>query len=293
MRPSTPSVEPGLLIADPAGSRKLGRVITSTQNSRIKRIARLRRRGERDATRLFLVEGTRELKRAIQAGVELDQLVYCSSLLPPGGEAILAEAGAVGAELVEVNERVFRVISYRDGPDGLLGVARAFDLGLDRLAVDDDALVLVAAHIEKPGNVGAMLRSAAAADATAVVVADLVTDIFNPNVVRSSLGALFIVPIGLGSDGDVITWLRDRRLRVLAATPHGSTPYWDAPLAGGSAIVIGSERAGLSDVWLEAADEQIVIPMAGGPAVDSLNAATTASIFLFEAIRQRTTVSRP
>jgi TrmH family RNA methyltransferase len=262
-------------------------LITSTKNARVKRIVRLRRRSERDASRRFLVEGARELGRAIEAGVEFDDLVWCRALLRPPSEAIVAEANARGTALLEVAENVFRAVSQREGPDGVLGVARSFDVSLDNLVTDDDSLVLVAAEIEKPGNLGAMLRSAAAAGVTCLVVADPVSDIFNPNVVRSSLGALFTVPIGVATAGEALDWVRERRLGLVATSPGASMPFWEASLVDRSAIVIGSEDVGLSRAWLEAADQSVIVPMGGGPGVDSLNAASTAAILLFEAVRQR------
>jgi TrmH family RNA methyltransferase len=261
-------------------------VITSTANPRVKGALRLRKRRERDRGGRFLIEGRRELGRALGAGVAVDEVLACPALLG-GDTAVLDLAAAAGAAVTEVTEGVFSRLSLREGPDGVLGVARTFPTDLDGLAAGDDSLVLVVAEIEKPGNLGAMLRSASAAGASAVVVADPVTDVFNPQVVRASQGALFGVPIGVGDTASALGWLRGHGLRVYAAGPGGTAPYWRLPLAGPSALVVGSEHRGLPDAWFAAADERVVIPMPGGAGVDSLNAASAAAVLLFEAARQR------
>jgi TrmH family RNA methyltransferase len=266
-------------------------VITSTANPRVKAALALRKRRERDRTGRFVIEGRRELARALAGGVELDEVLVCPDLLggePSGGaDGVLAAARAAGAVVTDVAESVFGRLSYREGPDGVLGIARAFATGLDRIELGADPLVLVVAEVEKPGNLGTMLRSASAAGAAAVVVADPVTDVFNPNVVRSSQGALFGVPVAVGDSAEVLAWLRRHRLPVYAAGPGGTQPYWRLPLSGPSALVVGSEHRGLPADWLDAADEQVVIPMPGSGGVDSLNAAAAAAVLLFEAVRQR------
>jgi RNA methyltransferase, TrmH family len=271
-------------------------VITSTANPRVKAALALRKRRERDRTGRFLIEGRRELARALAAGVAVEEVLACPALLaraagmPDEAEAgVLSRAARAEARVVEVSEAVFARLSYRDNPDGVLGVARAFDTGLDAvdLAASTDPLVLVVAELEKPGNLGTMLRSASAAGASAVIVADPVTDVFNPNVVRSSQGALFGVPVGVSETGAVLAWLRRHGLRICAAGPGGSQPYWQLPLAGPCALVVGSEHRGLPPEWFDAADERVVIPMPGSGGVDSLNAAAAAAVLLFDAVRQR------
>lgn len=267
-------------------------VITSTANPRVKALVRLQKRSERDTTGRFLVEGVREAGRAVAAGVEVETLVVCADLVPPGGAEVVRAARATGAEALEVGEAVFRRVSGRSGgADGVLLVARTPDTALDDLALGATPLVLVAAGIEKPGNLGAMLRSAAAAGADALVLADPVTDVFNPNVVRASMGALFTVPVGVGAAADVVAWARGRGLRLVVTTPHATAAHWDAPLAGPAAVVIGSEAEGVDRTWFGAADDLVTIPMPGtepgAHGVDSLNAASTAAVLLFEAVRQR------
>ena len=234
------------------------------------------------------MEGYRELRRAAAGGIVFDEISACPELFLGDNEAgLLEKCRKAGAQVFEMAEAPFRKVSYRDRPEGLLGVARQFEVGLGRLEIADPALVLVAEAIEKPGNLGTMLRTAEAAGAGAVIVCDPATDPFNPNVVRASLGTLFEVPLAVASTPDTIAWLRERRIRSLAATPAAATPHHAADMTGPVALVIGSEQYGLTDAWLEGADERIVIPMPGS--VDSLNAAMSAGILLFEAIRQRST----
>jgi TrmH family RNA methyltransferase len=271
-------------------------VITSTANPRVKAALALRKRRERDRTGRFLVEGRRELARALAARVEVEEVLACPPLLARAASGsgereagVVHQAAMAGARVVEVADTVFARLSYRDNPDGVLGVALAFDTGLEAVSLAGvaDPLVLVVAELEKPGNLGTMLRSASAAGAAAVIVADPVTDVFNPNVVRSSQGALFGVPVGVGETGAVVAWLRRHRLQVYAAGPGGSQPYWRLPLAGPCALVVGSEHRGLPAEWFDAADDRVVIPMPGSGGVDSLNAAAAAAVLLFDAVRQR------
>jgi RNA methyltransferase, TrmH family len=262
--------------------------ITSPANPRIKDLVRLRTRRHRDRTGRFLIEGFRELRRALDAAIDLEVLFVCPPLFLGDNEPdLVARAAAAGAELVEVTPEPFRKASYRDRPEGLLGVARRFDTSLDVLALGDatDPLLLVAEAIEKPGNLGTMLRSAAAAGAAGVMVTDPTTDPFNPNVIRASLGLVFTVPLALTTTESAIEHLRAHGLAVVATTPEGAQAHYAVDLTGPAAIVVGSEQYGLSAAWLDAADLRVAIPMPG-PA-DSLNAATAAAIVLFEAVRQR------
>jgi len=260
--------------------------IASVANNRIKSLVRLRDRRERDAMRRFLIEGHRELSRALDARVSLETLFTCPDLhLGPNDARLVARAADADAEIVTVAETPFRKASYRDRPEGLLAVAVQFDTGIGRLDLSGTPLILVAEGIEKPGNLGTMLRTAEAAGASAVIVADPTTDPFNPNVVRASLGTLFTVPLAVTSTDDAIAALHGAGVMIVATTPSGETAYFSADLTRPAAIVVGSEQYGLSARWLEAADVRVVIPMPGS--VDSLNAALAAGIVLFEAVRQR------
>lgn len=260
--------------------------ITSTSNPRIKALVRLRTRRERDTTGTFLVEGYRELTRALDAGVRIETLYTCDELYLGGNEpALVARVASDGSEIVPVAPEPFAKASYRDRPEGLVAVARQFDTSLDRIDLDDDPLLLVVEAIEKPGNLGTMLRTADAAGVRGVVVTDPTTDPFNPNVVRASLGTLFTVPVAVTDTPAAIAHLARHGVTTFATTPDATLPHSAADLTGPVAIVVGSEQYGLSDTWLTGADERIVIPMPGS--VDSLNAAMAAGIVIFEALRQR------
>ena len=264
----------------------MAELITSLQNPRIKALVRMRKRRERDQTKRFLIEGYRELRRAVDRQVTLETLFVCEELFLGTNEPrLIANAAANGAEVVEVSTDPFSKVSYRDRPEGLLAIAEQFDTDLESIATNADPLVLVVESIEKPGNLGTMLRTADAAGVDAVIVADPTTDPFNPNVVRASLGCLFTVPLAVSSTERALEWLTTSQIRTVATTPDTSTLHWEADLVGPVAIIVGSEQYGLSREWLDGADARVRIPM-GGEA-DSLNAAMAAGVVLFEAVRQR------
>lgn len=255
-------------------------VITSTANPRIKELVRLHRRSERQTTGRFLIEGARELRRAISSGVEVEQVLLCAEL---AGVEEQATAAMLAPERIQrVAAAPYGRVSRRRHPDGVLGVAVRFPTGLDRFTPGPDPLILIADGLEKPGNLGAILRSADAAGA-AVLTADAATDLFNPNVVRTSQGSLFTVPIAVSSGPAALAWSRDR-LRVLVAAAEASLPYWTADMTGPVGLVVGSEHRGVSPGWRDVG-EPVSIPMAG--AADSLNVSVTAALLLFEAVRQR------
>ena len=259
--------------------------VSSPQNPRVKALVRLRTRRERERKATFLVEGRREVRRALAWKSHMVAVYCCPSLyVGESEEKLLAEA-AQAAEVVEMSESAFRKVSYRDRPEGLLAVLRQPALPLGALRMGADPLVLVVESVEKPGNLGAMLRTAEAAGADAVVVADPTTDVFNPNVVRASLGSLFTVPLAVADGDEALGWLREMGLRVIATSPAAVEPCWKSDLSGGAAVVIGAEQHGLSGRWLEGADQTVRIPMSG--TVDSLNAGSAAAVLLFEARRQR------
>jgi TrmH family RNA methyltransferase len=261
-------------------------IITSLKNPRLKRLVRLRERRQRDEERAFLVEGYREVRRALERKVALDELYYCPDwFLGENEPALIGEAGASGAKLFEVSKDAFAKVAYRERPDGILAVAPQWRRTLADLALPGEPFVLVVEAIEKPGNLGTILRSADAAGCDAVVVCDPVTDLFNPNVVRASTGVLFSVPCVVEGNEAVLAWLKGRGIRVVATTPSATKAYTDSSLRGPLAIVMGSEQYGLSGFWLENSDESVRIPMAGH--ADSLNVAMAALITLFEAVRQR------
>ncbi len=277
--------------------------IISLQNPRVKQLVRLRDRRARDEAGLFLVEGYREVRRALAAGVRPVELyVGPDWFLGENEPAVIAEAEQAGAQVCELSKAVFAKVSYRDRPDGLLAVAPQWrrtlaDLDVGRalgptqgMIVGDkprptDPLLLVVEAIEKPGNLGTLLRGADAAGVGAVIVCDPVTDIFNPNVVRSSTGVLFSMPVVVAESAEVRAWLRSGGIRAVATTPGAAALYTDTDLRGPLAVIMGSEQYGLSEFWLKESDQLVRIPMAGQ--ADSLNVAMAAIITLFEAVRQR------
>lgn len=260
--------------------------ITSLQNPRVKQLVRLRDRRPRDEAGVFLVEGYREIRRALEKDVRLQEVYFSPAwFLGENEPALLEKAAAAGAQLFELSKDAFAKVAYRERPDGLLAVAPQWKRTLDELQLGAAPFVLVVEAIEKPGNLGTILRSADAAGVDAVIVCDPVTDIFNPNVVRSSTGVLFSVPVVVEESGPVRDWLRQRGIRAVATTPSATALYTDTDLRGPLAIVMGSEQYGLSDFWLQQSDAQVRIPMAGQ--ADSLNVAMATIITLFEAVRQR------
>lgn len=271
-------------------------LITSLQNPRVKQLVKLRDRRPRDEAGVFLVEGYRQIRRALEKGVRLTELYVCPEwyLGDQGNEPELIEkARAAGAKVFQLTRDAFAKVAYRERPDGLLAVAPQWRRTLadleSSLAAKESAkaepFLLVVEAIEKPGNLGTILRSADAAGVDALIVCDAVTDLFNPNVVRASTGVLFSVPVIIAGSEEVREWLRARRIRAVATTPSAKALHTDTDLRGAMAIVMGSEQYGLSDYWLREADERVRIPMAGQ--ADSLNVAMATIITLFEAVRQR------
>lgn len=264
--------------------------ISSLQNPRIKQLVKLRDRRPRDDAGVFLVEGYRAIRRALEKDVALQELYFAPECFLGANEpALIARAEAAGASLFELTKAAFAKVAYRERPDGLLAVAPQWRRTLADLAIPGPAgkapFLLVVEAIEKPGNLGTILRSADAAGCDGVIVCDPVTDIFNPNVVRASTGVLFSVPLVVEESRRVQAWLKQRGVRTVATTPAAERIYTDADLRGPLAVVMGSEQYGLSAFWLEHADLPVRIPMAGQ--ADSLNVAMATIITLFEAVRQR------
>lgn len=258
--------------------------ITSKSNPRLKKILDLRERKYRDEKQLFLIEGYREISRA--GNVKIEELYFCRDLfLGENEEALINKIGAF-AELISCSKEAFSKISYRDRPDGLLAVAKCFDTSLSKLIkFSKSPFLIVVESVEKPGNLGTILRTADGVNADAVIVADPCTDIFNPNVVRASVGTLFTRPVVIASSGEILDFLKVNKVKIIAASPHAKLEYFKADMKGPIAILLGSEQYGLSSLWLEKSDEKIFLPMLG--VADSLNVATAASVLLYEALRQR------
>jgi TrmH family RNA methyltransferase len=261
-------------------------VIRSRQNPRVQALARLRDRAEREARGLFIVEGLRELSRAIERQVEVLEIYFCPSMFR-GSEAaeLVTNARAAGVDCCELGVSAFEKVSGREGPDGLLGVAKTWACSLERLKLAANPLLLVAESVEKPGNLGALLRTADSAGCDALIVCDPITDLFNPNVVRSSQGAVFSMPVAVCASAEAVAWMQAKGIRSLATSPAATKTFWDVDCRGPSALLLGSEKDGLSDFMLGSAAERISIPQAG--LSDSLNVSMAAGIVLFEAVRQR------
>jgi len=261
-------------------------LITSKQNSRVKNLVALRDRRDRDKAGLFLVEGYREVSRALQKNIPIKELYYCSGwFLGENEHDLIAQAKAAGAEVQELSKDVYAKCSYRDRPDGLLAVAKQWRTKLEDLKLSDKPFLLVVEAIEKPGNLGTILRSADGAGVDALIVCDPVTDIFNPNVVRSSTGVLFSVPVVIADSQTVHNWLGKNKIKIIATTPDTDKIYTKVDLTGPIAVVMGSEQYGLSEFWLKNCDLPVRIPMHGQ--ADSLNVAMATGLMVYEAARQR------
>jgi TrmH family RNA methyltransferase len=262
--------------------------LTSPSNPRLKALVALRRRRARDAEGVTVVEGYEELALAVGAGVRPRTVFHCPELMldPVEQSRLVDDLRADGVETIRVGRAAFERVAYREGPDGFLAVVPAVGGRLDRLTLPEDPLVLVCEGVEKPGNLGAMLRTADAAGVAAVVAADPVTDWGNPNVVRASKGTVFALPVASASTADVLVWLQHTGIRLVAATPDTDLLHTEADYRGGVAVAVGTEKGGLSDALLGAADVRVRIPMSGR--ANSLNVATSAAVVLYEAVRQRT-----
>lgn len=261
-------------------------MITSLQNPKVKQVVALRDRRDRERSGLMRVEGYEELSLALGSGAQPVTVFVCPALWRLAEqETTVEQAEAAGAEIVEVTEPVFQKMAYRDGPDGWLATFPLLRTTLDDLRLDANPLVIVAEAVEKPGNLGAILRTADAAGADAVIAAAPHTDWSNPNVVRASKGALFTVPVAAASSAETLAWLRAQGIRIVAATPQATAIYTAVDLRGPIAIAVGEEKYGLSDAWLAAADVGVRIPMTGR--VNSLNVATATALLVYEVVRQR------
>ena len=296
--------------------------ITSFQNPKLKRLLALQEKSSlRRETGLFVVEGLREVQRCIASGFTVDTLFVCPELVPAGDDASLKgtapegrntrgsvaggpsrrdggvspegellkgqcrQRGVPGGKVIELSRAVYEKVAYRGGTEGVIAEVKARNLALEDLRLPENPLVVVMESVEKPGNLGAVLRSADAAGADAVLVCDPLTDLYNPNLIRASLGAVFHCPVCCCTTQDAIAFLKARGIRILTAQLQDSAPYYGTDMKGGTALVMGSEAQGLGNAWRAAADAHVLIPMRG--IVDSLNVSVSAAILLFEAVRQR------
>lgn len=255
----------------------MSEIITSLQNTRLKRVVLLQQKSaERRKTGLFVVEGRRELQHCIAAGYEVDSVYWCASM---------GECPAVDAPCFEVTDEVYGKMAYRETTEGVVALVKSRQLTLQDLQLPQNPLIVVLESVEKPGNLGAVLRSADAAAVDAVVVCDPLTDLYNPNLIRSSIGAVFTIPTVACGSAECIAFLKSKGIAILTAQLQDSSYYYDTDMRRGTAIVMGTEATGLTDQWREAADVHIRIPMLGR--LDSLNVSASAAILMFEAVRQR------
>lgn len=273
------------MVADRFHTPKPHYLISSPRNARVRAVAELRKRRAREAQGRFVGEGGWVLRMALDAGVTPLEVLFAPELLSPREIRLIGMARGKGATLVQVSEPALRRVSFRDDPEGILTVFSAMPTGLDRILVKEPPLILIVETIEKPGNLGSMLRTACAAGVDAVVVCDPQTDVFGPGVVRASLGTLFSMPMAVCESPRAIEWLRSMGVSIVAATPRGEKDLWNTDLRGGLAIAIGNEHRGLSSLWMEASDLAVRIPMT--EAINSLNATMAAGVLLYEAVRQR------
>ena len=256
--------------------------ITSARNERIRQVLELQEKSRtRRALGLFVVEGRRELEHCLEAGYEIDSVFWCPEILPE----LPLELIGVDVPVSELTAELYGRIAYRGGTEGLVARVKARPHTLEDLTLKDNPLIVVLESVEKPGNLGAVFRSADAAGADAVIICDPLTDLYNPNLIRSSIGGVFTVQSAVCDSASAISWLKARGMKILTAQLQDSSWYYDVDMKGGTAIVIGTEATGLTEQWREAADAHIRIPMLG--ALDSLNASVSAAILLFEAVRQR------
>lgn len=253
--------------------------ITSLQNPKIKHIVKLREdKRQRQRDHLILVEGYDELTLALSAGLKPETLLTAPEL-------VSHTIDIANTEVTTVSRLVFEKISYRDNPDGWLGIFPTPQKTLDDLKLPDSPLIIVAESVEKPGNLGAILRTADAANVDALLICDPRVDLWNPNVIRASRGAVFTVPAIEVGNALALDWLRSRKMRVLAATPSAEVLYTDVDMKQPIAIAVGTEDEGLTDFWMSNADLKVKIPMMGD--VNSLNVSIATALITYEAVRQR------
>ena len=265
--------------------------ITSAQNPKVKELLALQEKSkERRKKGLFVVEGRRELLHCIEAEFEPHTLFICRDILSDKDfDKILGaiEENFCGSTypIVEISQQLYDKVAYRGGTEGIIAEMHCKELSLEGLKMKENPLVVILESVEKPGNLGAVLRSADASGVDAVIVCDPLTDMYNPNLIRSSIGAIFTVPVATASSEDTIAWLKSNGIKIYTAQLQDSEWYYDTDMKGGTAIVMGTEATGLTNIWRKAADAHIKIPMLGR--LDSLNVSVSAAILMYEAVRQR------
>ncbi len=259
--------------------------ITSLQNPRIKQVIQLQKASERKVQHLFVIEGQREIFLALQAGYTLTTLFFCDELKIDRNAKYPLDIESIKTELIYISKEVFEKIAYRENTTGLVAVAETKTQTLQDLQLPENPLVIVLENIEKPGNIGAILRTADAANIDAVLLCNNQTDLYNPNTIRSSVGCLFTNQIVACSNEDALAFLKEKSISVYTTYLEATQPYHQTNFTKSSAIVMGSEAGGVSSFWVDHANATIKIPMNGK--IDSINVSTAAAIVIFEAKRQR------
>lgn len=256
--------------------------ITSVQNPFIKSLVLLQEKSKaRKQTGTFLIEGQREIDLAQKGGYEIETLLF----LPEISSEVEAKKLSRSAEIIEISKEVYQKLAYRDTTEGILAIAKSKNLSLSELNLGENPLILVAEAPEKPGNIGAILRTADAANLDAVIIANPKSDLYNPNIVRSSVGCLFTNNIATGTTEEIIAFLKSKNISIYCATLQNSTGYHTQDYTTPTALVVGTEATGLTQEWRDNATQNIIIPMQG--AIDSMNVSVAAAILIFEAKRQR------
>jgi len=257
--------------------------ITSVQNKLVKELFQLREKSRlRKKTNTFLIEGQREISLAVKGSYEIEKIFFVPDLF---SVEQLDELN-ITAERIAISDEVYSKLALRDSTEGVIALAKGKSISLNELKFDkENPLILIGESIEKPGNVGALLRTADAANIDAVIISEAKSDFYNPNVIRSSVGCVFTNNIVSTTNDELIPWLKEKGIKVFSAALSASKPYTEVDFKGPSAIVVGTEATGLSDKWLNASDQNIIIPMEGE--IDSMNVSVSAAIILFEAKRQR------
>ena len=258
--------------------------ISSTQNPYIKQLLQLKEKSRaRKKKALFLIEGKRELSLAIKGGYTIETLLFYSDLF---SESEAKAMSRYDIDIIEISQSVFQKLAYRDSSEGIVAVVQSKPHTLEHLKLrSKNPLILVAEALEKPGNIGALLRTADAANIDAVIIADPKSDVYNPNIIRSSIGCVFTTEIGLASSEDTISYLKQLNFNIFSAILQESEPYYSQDYTLPTAIVVGTEAAGLTQKWRDVSTKNISIPMRG--IIDSMNVSVAAGILIFEAIRQR------
>ena len=260
--------------------------ITSAQNPKIKELLSLYEKSKaRRESGLFVAEGRREVEHCINGGYTMRTLFVCPEILGEEDIATLAASAGDRCPVIEVPGRLYEKAAYRGSTEGVIAEVQIKERSLGDIVLKDKPLIIVLESVEKPGNLGAVLRSADAAGADAVIICDPLTDLYNPNLIRASVGAIFTVQTVAASSEETISWLKSKGIRILTAQLQDSVPYYRTDMTQATAIVMGTEATGLSGIWRESADRHIMIPMLGK--LDSLNVSVSAAILLYEAVRQR------